>query len=90
MWWPWSFLLKRFHHVEKIDAEGFPKKYEQHGLKEKGRRAQQLHRHDSQSKLCLDDIDERIRRLKKIKIKIKIKSRNGEVCGGCRDKKHEG
>lgn len=74
MWWPWSFLLDRFRNVDESD---FTKRYEQHGVKAKGRRARQLHRHDSQSKLCLDDIDERIRKLRKIK--TKIKSKNGKV-----------
>lgn len=84
MWWPWSFLLKRSHRVDGIDSDGeaedFPQRYEQHGVKAKGRRARQLHRHDSQSKLCLDDIDERIRKLRKIKTKIKSKS--GKVIRG--------
>ncbi len=85
MKWPWSFLRKNRSNGDKDDEgeqEGL-EKYEQHGVKEKGRRARQLHRCDSTSKMCLDDIDEQIQKLKTLK--CKIKSRNGRIQHECKE-----
>lgn len=87
MWWPWNFLLKKRSNNNDGDGKGepedFPEKYERHGVKEKGPRAQQLHRCDSQSKMCLDDIDGHIRKLKELK--CRIKSRNGKAPNECKE-----
>lgn len=86
MWWPWTFLFKKRSNHDgdgKGEPEDFPEQYEAHGVKEKGPRAQQLHRCDSQSKMCLDDIDCHIRKLKELK--CRIKSRNGKVRHECKD-----
>ena len=87
MKWPWSFLLKNRSNGDDKDNEGeqedFPERYEQHGVKEKGHRAQQLHRCDTQSKMCLDDIDGHIQKLKTLK--TRIKSRNGKIQHECKE-----
>jgi len=71
MWWPWSFLRKRSNSDDGDgDAEDFPDRYENHGMKVRGERAKQCHRHDSKSKMCLDDIDAQIQKLKTLKNKI--------------------
>lgn len=89
MWWPWTFLLKKRKRSNSDDGDGkgepedFPTEYEQHGMKEKGQRAQQLHRCDSQSKLCLDDMDDHIRKLKELK--CRLKNRNGKARHECKE-----
>ena len=91
MRWPWSFLLKRRSNNHDGDGEAevesepeeTQEKYEQHGMKEKGERAQQLHRHDNTSKICLDDMDAHIQKLKKLK--CRIKSRNGKTRHECKE-----
>jgi len=87
MWWPWTFLFKKRSNSDDGDGKGesedFPEKYERHGVKEKGHRAKQLHRCDSQSKMCLDDIDCHIQKLKELK--RKIKSRNGKAQRECKE-----
>lgn len=61
-------------------CESFPEEYEKGGVIAKGERAQQLHRHDSESREVLSDIDRNIERLRKLRDhanKIK-KSKGGQ------------
>jgi hypothetical protein len=48
-------------------CESFPEEYEKGGVVAKGERAQQLHRHDSESREVLCDIDRHIEKLRKLR-----------------------
>jgi|GEM_PF-6443078 len=96
MRWPWQVLFRKREKTEdeekkeetgngEGDPGDFPDEYKQHGMKAKGERAQQLHRHDSTSKLCFDDMDDKIKKLKTIKIKLKSRSKNGKPRVACKE-----
>jgi hypothetical protein len=68
------------NEVEVEENTGdFPATYNKPGIEVKEKaRAQQLHKHDSQSRRVLCDMDRQIKRLKKIREKIKEGSLNGK------------
>jgi len=59
--------------VEKDLDSDLPIEYKKHDLSVKGNRAKQLHRHDLESKCLLDDMDNKIELLKKIRERLKRK-----------------
>jgi len=85
---PVEILLADCEEIESLDSEPvvedntgeFPEVYNKPGIvvKEKTR-AQRLHKHDSQSRRVLCDIDKQIERLKKIREKIKGGTLNGKA-----------